>query len=206
MALFTEQQLRSRTQNQILKANLGGSIYSTPKAKAKFLLENFVNEQRLFSEKNKVFDIFLSHSSDDAELVAGLKLKIEDLGYSVYVDWIEDPELNRASVNKNTALLLKERMNNCKSLIYAFSENASNSKWMPWELGYFDGIKGAVAVLPIAKSNKSDFVGSEHLGIYYYIQIDSIKDSDKMALWIHETETKYTLFTNWLTGTKPLQR
>ena len=30
-----------------------------------------------------------------------------------------------------------ERMNQCRSLIYAFSENAAKSKWMPWELGYF---------------------------------------------------------------------
>ena len=44
-----------------------------------------------FQQKTKIYDIFLSHSSSDAEIVAGLKLEIEDLGFSVYVDWIEGP-------------------------------------------------------------------------------------------------------------------
>src|SRR4029077_17042528 len=109
--------------------------------------------------------IFLSHSSSDAKLVSGLKLELEDIGYSVYIDWIEDPKLNRANVTRETALLLQERMKKCNSLIYAFSENASTSKWMPWELGYFDGIKGTACVLPITTSDKADFHGSEYLGI-----------------------------------------
>lgn len=161
----------------------------------------------MFSTANsKVYDIFLSHSSDDAKLVAGLKLELEDLGHSVYVDWIDDPNLDRKNVTKETALLLQQRMKQCKSLIYAFSESATNSKWMPWELGYFDGIKGTVAVLPIAKTSKSSFVGSEYLGIYYYIQIDTISGTNQNALWIYEAYNKYVNFKSWLTGSKPIQR
>lgn len=70
-------------------------------------------------------------------LIAGLKLILEDLGYSVYVDW-NDNQLDPNNVTPETAKMLRERMKQCKSLIYAFSENASSSKWMPWELGYFD--------------------------------------------------------------------
>jgi hypothetical protein len=206
MALFTEERLRSRVQNQIQKSQLG-NYYDSSKIKAKLLLEKSLNEQRTFSGVNKKYDIFLSHSTDDDELVTGLKLEIADMGYSVYIDWIEDPELKRANVTKHTALLLQERMKNCKSLIYAFSENAVNSKWMPCELGYFDGIKGTVAVLPISKSSKSDFNGSEYLGIYYYIQINTIQGANNhMHLWIHETSSKYTLFKNWLVGNKPTQK
>lgn len=91
-------------------------------------------------------------------------------------------------------------------MIYAFSENATNSKWMPWELGYFDALKGTVAVLPISKTNKSSFVGSEYLGIYYYIQIATIVGTNRTALWTHETSSKYTKFDSWLTGSKPIQR
>ena len=128
------------------------------------------------------------------------------MGFSVYVDWIEDPLLDRKHVTKETAVVLQERMKNSKSLIYAFSENASNSKWMPWELGYFDALKGTVAVLPISNTNKSSFVGSEYLGIYYYIQIDTIKDTNNTALWVHESQSKYTIYSKWLTGAKPTQR
>ena len=205
MGLFTEERLRTRVEVQLRKGNYG-SINENFETKAKIILNESINRQQTFSATSKTYDIFLSHRSSDASLVAGLKLELEDIGYSVYVDWIEDPKLSRANVTKETALVLQQRMKQCKSLIYAFSENATTSKWMPWELGYFDGIKGTVAVLPISKSSKSSFQGFEYLGIYYYIQIDKIGGTNNFALWVHETSNKYTLFNNWLTGIKPTQR
>lgn len=205
MALFTEDRLKNRARNHINKGGFG-SIYDSYETKAKNVLSRSINEQRLFSAQEKIYDIFLSHSSNDAEIVAGLKLELENLGLSVYIDWIEDPLLSRANVTKETALVLQERMKKCKSLVYAFSENASNSKWMPWELGYFDALKGTVAVLPISRTSKTSFQGSEYLGIYYYVQIDTISGTDKTALWVYETATKYVIFNSWLTGTKPIQR
>lgn len=205
MGLFTEDRLRARVENQLRKG-YSGSMYDSFESKAKTILNESLNQQRTFSTTTKTYDIFLSHSSTDAALVTGLKLELEDLGYSVYVDWIEDPKLSRAIVTKDTALVLQARMKQCKALLYAFSENAVNSKWMPWELGYFDGIKGTVAVLPISRTSKSNFQGSEYLGIYYYIQIDTVSGTNNLALWVHETSTKYTLFNNWITGTQPTQR
>ena len=205
MGLFTEDRLRARVENQLRKG-YSGSMYDSFDIKAKTILNESINQQRTFSATTKTYDIFLSHSSSDAGLVAGLKLELEDLGYSVYVDWIEDPKLSRANVTKETALVLQARMKQCKALLYAFSENATNSKWMPWELGYFDGIKGTVAVLPISRTSKSSFQGSEYLGIYYYIQIDTVSGTNKTALWVYETATKYIIFDSWITGNQPIQR
>ena len=205
MALFTEERLRARVESQLRKGYTG-SISDSFDTKAKTILDESLNQQRTFSGTTKSYDIFLSHSSNDAGLVTGLKLELEDLGYSVYVDWIEDPKLSRANVTKDTALVLQARMKQCKALLYAFSENAVNSKWMPWELGYFDGIKGTVAVLPISRTSKSSFQGSEYLGIYYYIQIDTVNGTNNTALWVYETATKYIIFDSWITGTKPIQR
>lgn len=201
MPLFTEERLISRVQDQLRK---GGRVSDSLESKAKNILSESLNEQRMFSAKD--YDIFLSHSSNDATIVAGLKLELEDLGYSVYIDWIEDPQLNRSNVTRETALILQKRMKQCKSLIYAFSRNASNSKWMPWELGYFDGIKGTAAVLPISKeSYKEEFKGTEYLGIYFYIQVARGNETGKQMLWVYETQSKYVSFNSWLKGNQPVQ-
>lgn len=207
MSFFTEEELRNRAKEQMRVKTYGPAFDSTEKRARAILSEHRDNRQSYLSDSLRTYDIFLSHSSKDTEIVAGLKLRIEDLGYSVYVDWIDDPLLNRAHVTKETALKLQDRMKNCKSLIYAFSPNASNSKWMPWELGYFDALKkGRVSVLPIKETSYGTFKGTEYLEIYNYIQIDQILDSSKWDLWVHETSSKYVRYLPWLNGENPTQR
>lgn len=136
-------------------------------------------------------------------MIAGLKLMIEDLGYSVYVDW-NDNALDPNEVSSDTAKILRERMKQCKSLLYAFSENASNSKWMPWELGYFDALKNSrVAVLPISQTAKYSYKGSEFIGVYYVIQIAQIQNTNQDALWVYDGD-KYIIFNSWLAGYNPI--
>ncbi len=59
---------------------------------------------------NDSFDVFLSHSSKDAEVILGIKLLLEGQGLSVYVDWIVDTQLDRTKVNAETAETLRDRM------------------------------------------------------------------------------------------------
>jgi hypothetical protein len=59
------------------------------------------------------FDIFLSHSYEDAEVITGIKGLIEDQGLSVYVDWVVDPEADRSRVTPATAEMLRRRMRHC---------------------------------------------------------------------------------------------
>lgn len=40
---------------------------------------------------------------------------------------------------------------------------------MPWELGFFDGTKGRVALLPVVQVDVNSYHGSEYLGLYPYI-------------------------------------
>lgn len=46
------------------------------------------------------FDIFLSHSIKDRELVYGVKVLLEEMHYSVYVDWVDDEQLDRERVDR----------------------------------------------------------------------------------------------------------
>ena len=94
------------------------------------LLTEQMKKQALVSQH----DIFLSHAFDDKELILGVELTREDLSYTVYLDWRDDPSLDRKNVTAATAEKLRARMRASKCLFYASTENASNSKWMPWEL------------------------------------------------------------------------
>jgi hypothetical protein len=107
----------------------------------------------------------------DAQVILGVKTLLEAEGLKVYVDWIEDTQLDRSRVTADTAKVLRLRMQNSASLIYAASETSSQSKWMPWELGYFDGHKpGYVGILPLVRSESDDFEGQEYLGLYPYVE------------------------------------
>jgi hypothetical protein len=115
------------------------------------------------------YDVFLSHSSEDADVIAGVKTLLEKEGTSVYVYWADDDQAQR--VTPATAARLRARMQNCRSLIYASSGASANSKWMPWELGYFDGRKPRrVAIFPLVSSSGSSFPGQEYLGLYPYVE------------------------------------
>jgi len=108
MALFTARELRAKGQQYVAAANSRG--FSTKTAGA------HLTESAQSESKTSEFDIFLAHAYLDATLVAGLKADIEDMGFSVYVDWIQDSHLDRANVDKTSVELLKSRLKQSKSL------------------------------------------------------------------------------------------
>jgi hypothetical protein len=113
------------------------------------------------------YDVFLSHSVLDARVIVGVKALMEAEGLRVYVDWSEDPHLDRTHVTTTTAATLRERMRHSNSMVFATSSSSSRSIWMPWELGYFDGFRpGKVAILPLVNRPNDDYVGQEYLGLY----------------------------------------
>jgi hypothetical protein len=117
------------------------------------------------------FDIFLSHCLKDAPAVRGVKALLEEQGYSVYVDWEVDRQLDRERVTAATADVLRRRMRASNALYFATSENSSTSKWMPWELGYFDGLRqGRIAVFPLVAAAGGSFQGQEYLGLYPVVE------------------------------------
>ena len=94
-------------------------------------------ELREAASERGSYTIFLSHSFRDADVIRGLRQEILEMGFSVYVDWVDDPLLDRSNVTRETAVALRERMGRCKAMLYATSPNAARSRWMPWEAGYF---------------------------------------------------------------------
>lgn len=153
--LFNESALRSRAATRVALS-----------AKHE---NQFLRESRDTSSTS--FDVFLSHSIMDAQLVLGAKFELEAQGLTVYIDWISDPLLDRNKVSVATADQLRRRMRQCKMLVYVHSENAAISKWCPWELGYFDGFRGGnVFIMPVVASAQHTFSGQEYLGLYPYLE------------------------------------
>ncbi len=123
------------------------------------------------ASESQRFDVFLSHCLVDAELIAGVKALLEEQGFSVYVDWIVDRQLDRHNVSRQTADIIRNRMRASESMVFASSDSSPDSKWMPWELGYFDGLRqGRIAVLPLVQSEGGRFEGQEYLGLYPLVE------------------------------------
>lgn len=153
------------------------------------------------------YDVFLSHRFLDAREVLALKLILEGFGFTVFVDWVESPQLDRAQVTKETAAYLRDAMSRSASLLYAASENASGSKWMPWELGYSDGLHGRIAIVPVRDQETSSegFTGQEYLGLYPYVTVTK-SDSGREVIWVNEGSAAYVSLRDWLNGVKPYRR
>lgn len=179
------------------------AIYSSEYLKGVASRKQYLFEQKLFSVRNPSpntpFDIFLSHSFLDKADVQGLYQELTDFGFTVYVDWIIDPHLDRTNVTKATATLIQSRLKASKTLLLAISTNAAMSKWMPWELGYVDGHTNKCAIIPVAKEGAApkSFKGTEYLLLYPFIKkVPTESNIDK--LWVIESEFKYSLFENWI--------
>ncbi len=186
------------------------ALFTSSYLRNKYSASLITEQKRQFSavDKSKLkFDIFLSHCYLDREEVLGLYRELTEMGFSVYVDWIVDADLDRSKVTKATAELIKNRMKNSKSLLLAISINAAMSKWMPWELGFVDGNTDRCAIVPVSKDNlsHSSFNRVEYLKLYPYL--DKETDTNKvMKLWVNEDSSTYIEFKEWISGSNPIKR
>lgn len=185
----------------ITKTDLNESLNKRyPKQATESAKDSF--EQAILDQKEeKAFDIFFSHSYLDKPYIVELKLQMEEMGFSVYIDWIADLQLNRMAVNKKTAETLRSRMKACDVLFFATSLNSPISKWMPWELGYFDGLGKKIAVIPIADNplSNNEYKGQEYLDLYPFVTKEITCDIHKgYHFMIHSFDHKSChCATNW---------
>ena len=162
------------------------------------LLEN----RNYFLESGDSYDIFLSHSYLDKVQVLSLVKLFNKHHFSVYVDWIEDKQLSRNNVNVQTADLLRERMKQSKCLSYLTTKNIVNSKWCPWELGYFDGLKQSkCCILPIMEYGNK-FNGQEYLGLYSYLEYAPYASVNIGCNFYicNQSRTKFIKLRDWING------
>ena len=113
--------------------------------------------------------VFLSHSHADQELVEPAANFLAGLGVKVYVDWM-DPKMP-AVTSKETAIILKLCIRIYRRFLVLVTERSLASRWVPWELGYADGIKkpSDLAIWPIRESLVAT-APNEYIQIYPRIE------------------------------------
>ena len=102
-------------------------------------------------ENLKEYDIFLSHSSKDRELIVSLTHELNHLGFTVYVDWISDREdMARVKANADMPRVLMARMKASRAFVLVLTDNAALSGWVTWEIGYYMSTDKKLCVLDLA--------------------------------------------------------
>jgi hypothetical protein len=121
------------------------------------------------------YDVFLSQTIKDQEIVFGVYAYLtEELGVTVFCDWIEAPDSDRAKVTPQNARYIRNKMRRSSSLLFLDTENADQSKWMCWELGWFDSANGKIGVLPVLRNSNDSYRGREFLGLYPVVEVDTV--------------------------------
>ena len=159
------------------------------------LLESYSGVPSEFEQ----YDLFISHSYRDKDHIIALRHFFKRAGFSVYIDWIDDPTLDRTNVTSATAELIKKRLEQCRGLAYIDSYNIPTSKWCPWELGIADGLLGKVCILPITQYDTFEYREREYLGLYPYLEMG--RDNRQLCI----SPQSNSSLTNLLNSYKPLR-
>lgn len=158
------------------------------------ILERASQRVQKAASGSSVKTIFLSHSHTDKELAKGLKNYLLSLGIDLYIDWLDasmPKETNRETANK-----IKNRITQSDHVLVLCTNNAVNSKWVPWEIGVADIQKSptGVSIIPVVDSS-GRFEGNEYLQLYNRVVI---ADDGQFAAFQPNKTSGGILLESWL--------
>lgn len=170
-------------------------------------LSDVKSETKIFSSGGKLTNrttVFLSHKHEDLlELKDFIGFLESKYRVDVYID-SKDPGMPE-STSGETASRLKTVIKKCDKFILLATDNAIESKWCNWELGFGDAqkFKQNIAILPIKKKNAYDFQykGNEYLYIYPYIAYYDGTEKDSTGSYI---KSGYYIVSQDLSGHKTI--
>lgn len=143
-------------------------------------------------------DIFLSHSHKDNAYVAGVIELLKEFKASVYAD-LNDPSLP-GTPSPTTARIIHLNIISCRRTIILVSPESCDSKWIPWELGLSDGLRGMqyTAILPINQSGDEEiWARREYIGLYPLITLKANTWTSNLVVSNHPSGKDLT-FEDWL--------
>lgn len=125
---------KNKKRKVFLKKEYPNLTYSVPKTPQE--LENRI----LFGKEQffKQFDMFISHSSKDSNIVRKLIEYQNEKGKLVFCDWMNDSDyLKRNLLCKETLNVIRFRLDKSKALVFVRTKNSLESIWCKYELNYF---------------------------------------------------------------------
>ncbi len=122
---------------------------------------------------------FLSHSHKDRAYAEGVQAWLEELGWTVYIDWQDDEMTDET--DRETAEKLQEKIKSCYWFLYLATKNSAESRWCPWEIGYADSERGKdkILIIPTAEEDGTTH-GNEYLQLYQRITHDYFEREIKL--------------------------
>jgi hypothetical protein len=151
------------------------------------------------AQQKRAKDIFLSHSHFDRGDLAQLLALFSNHGSSVYIDF-EDRDLPEETSGE-TAARLRKMIQQCRKFIVAISQNIQRSRWVPWELGFADGVKNFadVALFPIVGSVSTASLSQEYLDIYPRVEWEQLQGYQTYQYSVYDPrDKKYWTLKDWL--------
>lgn len=139
------------------------------------VFQNLITETRQFSAGGVLTTrptVFLSHKHQDLEDLKGLIGLLQNTyGAKVYIDSMDSSMPGTTS--GETARRIKQIIYNANKFILLATNNAIESTWCNWELGYGDAFKfpEKIAIFPIKPRGTfdSNYKGHEYMQIYPHI-------------------------------------
>lgn len=145
---------------------------------------------------------FLSHSSKDLDWLPDVINILETHGALVYVD--KKDETLPPYTSDETAKALRDRIVQCQKFILFSTKNSKDSRWVPWELGLSDGLKGGMktAVFPGADTSAdTKWSEQEYLGVYDRIVWGSLEGfPDEVWMVWKKSKNTATELSKWISS------
>jgi hypothetical protein len=131
---------------------------------------------------------FLCHSHKDHELAKGLQVLMKENGWHLYIDW-EDSEMP-GTPNKETANRIKAKIWSIDWFLFLATDNSTQSRWCPWEIGFADSAKGYEKILIIpTEDDYGTWYGNEYLQLYKKMDEGSNKQTGKTGYAVFDAGT-----------------
>lgn len=173
--------------------------FSYLKQKSESVLKGIVLHEALEKRASSMTKVFLSHRHTDKKIVEDVIGFLTDLGADVYIDVLD--YLLPDKTDGKTAIRIKQKIKGAKKLILLATPNSLDSKWIPWELGLGDAMKGLdnIAILPLLVEGIG-WAEREYYQIYGTIK------ADNKGTWGYfpPGASKGTLLKSWLKNSSSL--